>query len=139
CSTTLSLTPISTLFPYTTLFRSLTGLDLDDRVAGVIGIAGHEEVSEFGLDAHQLSGQALGLGGEVGIVLGQLHGRGMIGLELGEVPGGRGDLFEFRVPPRQLLGPSRISMDDWRSEERRVGKGSGPRGCAQRSQKSGTR
>ena len=46
-----------------------------------------------------------------GVVVGQFHGGCVVGLELGEVPGGCGDLVEFRVPPGQLLGPAGVSVD----------------------------
>src|SRR5256885_7405944 len=50
--------PRSTLFPYTTLFRSLRGLDVSIEVDGGIGPATTEEVVRAGADT-LVSGQAV--------------------------------------------------------------------------------
>ena len=67
------------------LLTALTGLDLDDDVAGVVGIPGHEDLAQV-LPGSGLGGlQVRHLGGEVLVLRGQLAGVSQVGT--GRLPG----------------------------------------------------
>ena len=67
------------------LLTTLTGLDLDDDVAGVVRIPGHKDLAQV-LPGSGLGGlQGRHLGGEVRILRGQLAGVGQVGA--GRLPG----------------------------------------------------
>ncbi len=77
------------------LVAALPRLDLDDRVTGVVGVAGNEEIAEFGLGLGLLGAQALGLGGKVGILGAELLGGGEVVAEGIDALGGGDDAVEF--------------------------------------------
>ena len=93
------------------LLTTLAGLDLDDDVAGIIGVTGHEHLA-------QVLGRRLGsrlesgdLSGEVGVTLSQLDGVVIVSLRRLPSTVGAHDPPELGVAPSQPAHRARVGAD----------------------------
>ena len=80
-----------------------------------LGSRGREQLGEPLLDDRQPLGQLVGLGGEAGVLGGQLAGRGEVGAGLVQLGGGLVDRGQLGEPPPDLAGRGLVGVD------RRVG------------------